>query len=101
VIESFRRDPELAAAYLNQVLADGDQAEVLVALKRLTLAVGGLPRVAAASGLNATSLYRALSRRGNPELRSLIAILRAMGFRLAVEPIAKRRAGRARKVEAA
>jgi len=101
VIDSFRREPALAAAYLNQVLADGDQAEILVALKRLAHAFGGIAQVAAASGLNATSLYRTLSRRGNPELNSLISILRVMGFRLAVQPIAKRPAKRPRRAKAA
>jgi len=31
--------------------------------------------------------YRTLSPQGNPELRSLNAILKAMGMRLAVQPI--------------
>lgn len=99
--ELLRKDPQFAAAYLNIALEEGDQEDLLVVLKHLARAFGGVSRVADASGLNPTSLYRTLSRRGNPELRSLIAILRAMGFRLAVEPIAKRRAGRARKVKAA
>ena len=36
--------------------------------------------------LNATTLYRTLSPQGNPELRSLTAILKVMGVRLAVQP---------------
>ena len=42
-IESFRRDPEFAAEYLNAVLADGDQEELLVALRRVAAAFGGVP----------------------------------------------------------
>jgi len=99
--EMLRKDPEFAARYLNLALEEGDQEDLLVVLKHLARAFGGVSKVASASGLNPTSLYRTLSRRGNPELRSLIAILRAMGFRLAVEPIAKRRSGRARKIKAA
>jgi probable addiction module antidote protein len=34
--------------------------------------------------LNRKSLYRMLSGRGNPELKSLDALLHALGFRLAV-----------------
>jgi DNA-binding phage protein len=37
--------------------------------------------------LNAKTLYRTLSAHGNPEMKSLMAILKAMGMRLAVEPI--------------
>ena len=40
-IESFRDDPEFAAEYLNQVLEDGDQDELMVALRRLAGAFGG------------------------------------------------------------
>jgi hypothetical protein len=36
-------------------------------------------QVAEAADRNATTLYRTLSRRGNPELRSLAVILQAMG----------------------
>jgi probable addiction module antidote protein len=37
------------------------------------------------SKLSRESLYRTLSSRGNPEIKSLNAILHAMGLRLAVE----------------
>lgn len=39
------------------------------------------------ANLNPTPLYRTLSEQGNPELRSLQAILKAMGLRLAVRRI--------------
>ena len=38
--------------------------------------------------LNPTQLYRTLSPKGNPALSSLSAILKAMGLRLAVLPLA-------------
>ncbi|MDP1957628.1 MAG: hypothetical protein Q8J75_05590 [Rhodocyclaceae bacterium] len=37
--------------------------------------------------MNAHTLYRTLSEQGNPELKTLSAILKAMGMRLAVQPI--------------
>jgi probable addiction module antidote protein len=87
MVELFRDDPAAAAATLNAILADGDQGELLVTLRQMAKAVGGVAAVAKASELNATQLYRTLSKRGNPELRSLTALLRTMGFRLAVEPL--------------
>jgi probable addiction module antidote protein len=90
-IESFRKDPGFAAEYLDSVLEDGDQKELLVALRRLSEAFGGVSRLAVDANLNPTSLYRALSPRGNPELRSMNALLRAMGMRLSVRPLSKRR----------
>jgi len=38
------------------------------------------------AGLNRQQLYRTLSARGNPELRSLVKILGASGLRLKVTP---------------
>lgn len=52
-LESFRRDPHLAAEYLNAVLEDGDQDEVMFALRRLAEAFGGVPAVAAQANLDA------------------------------------------------
>ena len=91
-VESFRRDPKFAAEYLNAVLADGDQDEVMLALRRLSQAFGGVNKIAKAAELNATSLYRTLSPKGNPELKSLIALLRALGMQLAVRPLPHKRA---------
>lgn len=88
-VESFRRRPELAIHHLNSVLEDGDQEELMLALRRLSEAFGGVAQLAADAKLNATTLYRTLSAQGNPELKSLTALLKAMGMRLAVEPIGK------------
>ena len=86
-IESFRKDPAYAAEYLNAVLEDGNQEEVMVTLRQLAQAFGGVAALAEKTELNATTLYRTLSPQGNPEMKSLIAILKAMGMRLAVQPI--------------
>lgn len=90
-IESFRNDPEFAAEYLNAILADGDREELLIALRYLAKAFGGVTKLAEKAELNATSLYRTLSRRGNPELKSLTALLKVMNLRLSVQPLRERR----------
>src|SRR4030065_51546 len=86
-IESFAKDPEYAAEYLNAVLEDGDAAELLVALNRLAKAFGGVTSVAAQGDLNGTSLYRTLSKCGNPEFKTLVKVLSVMRLRLAVRPV--------------
>lgn len=86
-VESFKNDPQFAAEYLNAVLEDGDQQEVMTALRSLAKAFGGVPKLAEQAELNATTLYRTLSPQGNPELRSLTALLKAMGMRLAVQSL--------------
>ncbi|MDM9997329.1 addiction module antidote protein [Bartonella henselae] len=85
--EIFHDDPEVAAATLNAILADGDQGELLVTLRQMAKAYGGVQAVAKAAKLNPTQLYRTLSEKGNPEFRSLNALLRTMGLRLAVQPL--------------
>lgn len=86
----FRDDPEFAAEYLNQVLADGDQKELMLAMRRMAESFGGVSALAKRSKLHAKTLYRTLSHQGNPELKSLTALLKAMGMRIAVAPIQAR-----------
>ena len=84
--ELFRDDPQFAAAYLNELLQDGEPADVLVALRQIAEAHGSVRAVARETELNACLLYRTLSPQGNPELRSLFAVLKALGLRLAIQP---------------
>ncbi len=83
----FRDDPTCAVELLNSILEDGDQGELLIALRQLTKAFGGVQTVAEKANPNATQIYRILSSEGDPELRSLAAILRVMGPRLAGERV--------------
>jgi probable addiction module antidote protein len=92
VVEMFQSDPAVAVELLNSILEDGDQAELLIALRQLTKAFGGVSAVAEKSNLNPTQLYRTLSEDGNPALSSLAAILKSMGFRLAIERTTSRAA---------
>lgn len=87
MVALFRDDPATAAATLDAILVDGDQGELLVTLRQMAKAFGGVGAVAKAAELNPTQLYRTLSENGNPELRNLNAILHAMGMRLAIEPL--------------
>jgi probable addiction module antidote protein len=89
-VESFRKDPAFAAEYLNSILEDGDQEELMLALRRMSKAFGGVQKLAEEAELNVNSLYRTLSSKGNPELKSLRAVLRAMGMQLTVRPLRKR-----------
>jgi probable addiction module antidote protein len=85
--EDFKQDPAYTLELLNEILEDGEQGELLIALRQMAKAFGGVQSVAEKANLNPTQLYRTLSEEGNPELRSLSAILKAMGLRLAVERV--------------
>ena len=79
-------DASEAAAYLNAALEDGNKEVFLLALRNVADArLGGMSKLAEATGLNRESLYRMLSENGNPELNSLSLLLQALGLKLAVE----------------
>lgn len=92
------RDPIEAAEYLNAALEEGDKNVFLLALRNVAQARGGIRKLSARARLNRESLYRMLSARGNPELRSLGALLESLGLRLAIEakPRRSRRLARSR-----
>jgi len=86
VVAELRANPEFAAEYLRAALEDDDEPSVLlVALRRVAEARGGIAKVAKAAGVERESLYRALSVRGNPRLSTLVAVAKAVGLRLTVE----------------
>jgi probable addiction module antidote protein len=85
--ELFEQDPAYALELLNSILEDGEQSELLIALRQMAKAFGGVQAIAEKANLNPTQLYRTLSEEGNPALSSLTAILKAMGLRLAVERV--------------
>jgi probable addiction module antidote protein len=71
-----------AATYLAQVLAEKDRTAFLVALKDVVETTGGMSVMAKRVGLKHPSLYKVLSKRGNPTLEILQAILEALGLRV-------------------
>lgn len=89
-LAELRADRELAIAYLQAAMASldnpEDRAAGLLALRTVAEAYGGLAAVAAEAGISRESLYRALSPKGNPTLKTLIAVLKTLGLRLSVEP---------------
>lgn len=84
LIESLK-DPEEAVHYLDACLADGDPRVFLLALRDLADAHGGIRAVSRAAKLNRESLYRMLSKSGNPSIASMAAVLGACGLRLTVQ----------------
>lgn len=86
VVRELREDPEFAAEYLKAALEEADDPRVLlIALRHVAEARGGVAKVAKAAGIERESLYRALSPRGNPRLSTLVAVTKAMGLKLTVE----------------
>jgi probable addiction module antidote protein len=89
-IKLYREDPALAVDMLNTCLEDGDTEGFLLALRHVSKAFGGMPEVARATGLHEKTLYKSLSSKGNPNLKTLIGVAGAMGMRIALVPSEKR-----------
>ena len=77
-------DPRYAAEYLAQVLAEKDNAAFLIALKDVVEASGGVGGLASRVSIKRPSLYKILSKRGNPTLETLQEILKPLGLRVSI-----------------
>ena len=88
-VAELQADRELALEYLKAAMESldnpNDRAAGLIALRTVAEAYGGLGAVAAEAGISRESLYRALSPKGNPTLKTLLAVLKTVGMRLSVE----------------
>jgi probable addiction module antidote protein len=89
-VAELRADRELAVEYLRAAMESidnpDDRAGALLALRAVAEAYGGLSSVASQAGISRESLYRALSAKGNPTLKTILAVLKAVGMKLSVEP---------------
>jgi probable addiction module antidote protein len=88
LVEELRDDPEFAAEYLRAAIEDSDEPKVLLLALRQIAEAHGVAKVAKAAGVERESLYRALSRNGNPRLSTLVAVTKAIGLKLTVEAVA-------------
>jgi probable addiction module antidote protein len=86
MVKKLRERPRFAAEYLKAAMEDTDEPEVLlIALRHIAEARGGLAKVAKAAGIERESLYKALSSRGNPRLSTIVGVMKAVGLKLTVE----------------
>ena len=81
------QDPEEAAAYLNAALEDASEngADIFLLALRDVAKARGIRQLAQDTQLSRESLYRTLSRKGNPRFSTLEAVLESLGLKLSVE----------------
>lgn len=80
------KNPKHAAGYLNEAIEEGEKELILLALRNVAEAQGGMSSIAEKASLNRENLYRMLSKRGNPQMGSIIKLLHALGLKLTIEP---------------
>lgn len=83
-------DRRRAAEYLHAAAADGELKYLLIAIRRVVGANGGMGALAKAVGMSRTTLYKTLSPTGNPGVETLKAIVGVYGIRLGFFPMADR-----------
>lgn len=88
LINSLRNKKE-AAVYLQVALEeyqrDNDTESLLLALRHVAEAQGGISLLARKTHLNRESLYKTLSSKGNPKLQTLGMLLNGLGFQLSIK----------------
>ena len=80
-------DDERIAAYLEEAFADGDPVLITSAIRDVARA-RNITAIARDTGLTRETLYRAFSPEGNPTLATMAAVVKALGFQLAIKPLA-------------
>jgi probable addiction module antidote protein len=87
-IEELRDDRGYAVAFLQLAMESLDNPKerggALLSIRAVAEAYSGLGAVAAQAGISRESLYRSLSPKGNPTLKTLVAVMKTLGLRLSV-----------------
>ncbi|HOD87399.1 MAG: putative addiction module antidote protein [Bacteroidota bacterium] len=85
-IADYLDSNEMIAEYLNTVLAEGDDSDVIVAIGHVAKSMG-MTKIAKETGLSRSSLYKALSEGSNPRFETIMKILRAIGGQIQINPV--------------
>ena len=87
-LEHYKKHPKEIKSYLTVALEeyqkDGDEKAFLYALSFATKVHGGFSKLSKATGLNRENLYRALSKRSDPRLSTIMQVLGTLGFSLTI-----------------
>jgi probable addiction module antidote protein len=66
---------------------DGDEKILLVTIRRVAIAKGGFTQLAKKTGLTRASLYKTLSKSGNPRFSSMLKIMDALDYKISFQHI--------------
>jgi len=86
IIADYLDSNELIAEYLNAVLEEGNDTEVVTAIGHIAKAIG-MTKIAEETGMSRPSLYKALSNGAKPQFSTIMKVLKAVGGQIRVNPI--------------
>ena len=84
-IADYLDSNEMIAEYLNTVLEEGNDEDVINAIGHIAKAIG-MTKIAEATGLSRPSLYKALSVGAKPQFATIMKVLKAIGGKIQITP---------------
>ena len=85
-IADYLDSNEMIAEYLNTVLEEGDDTELITAIGHIAKAIG-MTKIAEETGMSRPSLYKALSEGSKPQFATIMKVLKAVGGQIHVNPL--------------
>ena len=85
-ISAFLDSEEMIANYLNTVLEEGDEDDLVVAIGHVAKVIG-MGKIAQQTGMSRTSLYKAFAEGANPQFQTVLKVLKSLGSEIKVSPI--------------
>ena len=80
-IADYLDSHEMIAEYLNAVMEEGNDSEIVVAIGHIAKAIG-MTKIAEETGLSRPSLYKALNPDSKPKFETIFKVLKAVGGQL-------------------
>ena len=84
-IADYLENKEMIAEYLNTVLEEGNNVDVINAIGHIAKAIG-MTKIAEETGMSRPSLYKALSNGAKPQFETIMKVLKAIGGQIQVNP---------------
>jgi probable addiction module antidote protein len=85
-ISDYLDSNEMIAEYLNEVIENGNETDLVKAIGHVAKAIG-MTKIAEKSGMSRPSLYKALSDGAKPQFATIMKVLRAIGGQITVNPL--------------
>ncbi len=85
-IADYLDSNEMIAEYLNVVLEEGDDTEIVAAIGHVAKAIG-MTKIAEQTGMSRPSLYKALSEGAKPQFSTIMKVLKAVGGQIQINPL--------------
>jgi probable addiction module antidote protein len=85
-IADYLDNNEMITEYLNAVLEEGNESQIVVAIGYIAKAIG-MTKIAEETGMSRPSLYKALSEGAKPQFSTIMKVLKAIGGQIQINPL--------------